>query len=183
MYVCSGKSHCKVIMTLWRRAPSAGYYRNGCMGVLVSAGKGKKERLWACRRWWCEKGGKNKNLHVSGWCGRKLPENHIGPALRSVLHQKLQRPLKRSLAIDSSPISTLAGVHRGIVIPQWTAAVATCMTSSFHKRLQHHQIIVSPWTAKIHGAFHTFPSFFLLRCLIFKLLPCNTGELLLYSSQ
>jgi hypothetical protein len=57
------------------------------------------------------------------------------------------------------------------------------MTSSFHKRLQHHQIIVSPWTAKIHGAFHTFPSFFLLRCLIFKLLPCNTGELLLYSSQ
>jgi hypothetical protein len=53
----------------------------------------------------CER---KKHLHhVSGGCGRQLPENYISPILRSVVNQTLQNLLQRSLATDFNQILIL----------------------------------------------------------------------------
>lgn len=97
----------------------------------------------------CER--KNHPHHVSGGCGRQLPENHISPILRSVVNQTLQNLLQRSLATDFNQILLLLPGCWGccccccnnrrivILLLEWVAAVYTRP----HERLQHHHIVVS----------------------------------------
>ncbi len=117
-------------------------YRN----LVCDSGDGAKG--WWQVSWWGRKGGwgmqrergcerKNHPHHVSGGCGRQLPENHISPILRSVVNQTLQNLLQRSLATDFNQILLLLPGCWGccccccnnrrivILLLEWVAAVYT----------------------------------------------------------